>query len=129
MNLSVYYAQALAALCKPAKVTVTHIKEKFPSNPPDIEWIEALADEGDWAVISHDRFHKNPLEKEALRRAGLTVFVLKKSWADQKNWSKAAQLVRWWPRIMEQADLVTGGAVFEVPYNFSGKGRFQQVQP
>ena len=39
------------------------------------------------------------------------------------------EVVRWWPRIMEQADLVTGGAVFEVPYNFSGKGRFQQIQP
>jgi hypothetical protein len=127
-NLSKYLARALAALCEPDGVTVTHLADKFSGNPLDIDWIQALAEEDGWVIISHDRFHKNPLEKEALRRAGLTVFVLKKGWASQRNWEKAAQLIRWWPRIMEQADLVSGGAVFEVQYRFSGRGRFQQVQ-
>ena len=128
MNLSPYLARAIAALCVPDNLTVAHMKDKFRSNTPDIEWIEALSAEGNWVIISHDRFHKNQLEKEALRRTGLIVFVLKKQWSSQKHWEKSSQLIRWWPRIMEQADLVAGGAVFEVPYRFSGKGRFQQVQ-
>ncbi len=127
-NLSPHLARALGALCAPDGNVVEHIRDKFPHSTPDVEWIAALAKEGGWVIISQDRFHKNPLEKEALRLAGLTVFVLKRSWVGQKNWEKASRLVRWWPRIVEQADLVTGGAVFEVPYKFSGKGRFQQIR-
>ena len=83
---------------------------------------------GDWAVITQYRLMRNPLEKEAFRQSGLTAFVLTKVWASHRYWEKAAQVVRWWPRIMEQAGLVEGGAVFEVPWRFSGKGKFKALR-
>ncbi len=122
-NLSIHLAHALAALCKAESVEVIHLRDKFPAAISDIEWIGALAKEGDWVVISQDRLTRNPLEKEALRRSGLTAFILVKGWARHNGWEIAARPVRWWPRIMEGAELFEGGAAFEVPWIFSGKGK------
>jgi hypothetical protein len=83
--------------------------------------------EGGWAVISHDRFAKNSLEKEALRSSGIVTFILNKGWSNLGEWDKAWNLVRWWPRIIEQSEGVSNGA-FMVPQKFSGKGKFDQVK-
>lgn len=121
-------AKALAALCIPEDVQVVHLRERFRANISDIEWIEILAAEQNWSVVTRDRLTKNPLEKEALRRSGLTAFILTKAWGNHTGWETATQLVRWWPRIMEQSSMVTGGAAFEVPWRISGKGKFQQLK-
>lgn len=127
-NLSPHLAKALDALCAPEGVAVEHLRQKFPEDISDVEWIERLAKESEWAVITQDRLMRNRLEKEAFRRSGLTAFDLTKAWASHRYWEKAAQLVRWWPRIMEQAGLVEGGAAFEVPWRFSGKGKFKALR-
>ncbi len=105
---------------------VIHLKEKFPPNTPDTEWIEALAKEGDWVVITHDKFNKG-LEREVLSRAGLTVFFLDNSWSPHNFWEKAHQLVKWWPAIIAQAERITGGAGFRVKWNFRN-GKFEQIK-
>lgn len=128
-NLSPALARALDELSKAewdGSHTVTCLRDKFPANTPDAEWIVALSGEGGWAVITHDRFNKGQ-EREVLRRAGLIVFMLNKSWSSQRFWNKANQLVRWWPRIVEQAEGVRGGAAFSVSWKFSGKGKFEQI--
>lgn len=105
---------------------VVALRAKFPANTPDEKWIQALADEGDWVVITHDKFKKG-MEPEVLRRAGLIVFLLGKSWGHHKFWDKAYQLVRWWPAIVDLSERLEGGAAYEVPYRFSGKGKFKQL--
>jgi hypothetical protein len=105
---------------------VTHLRDRFAANTPDTEWIATLAQEGGWVVITHDRLNKG-LEREALKRAGLKVFFLDRSWKDHNFWEKAVQLARWWPRIIEQAAGISGAAAFQVPWNFRGKGLFGQV--
>lgn len=127
-NLSPHLAKALAALCRPEGVAVEHLRHRFPKNITDVEWIDRLAKEGEWSVITQDRLIRNPLEKEAFRQSGLTAFVLTRAWASHRYWEKAARLVRWWPRIMEQAELIEGGAAFEVPWRFSGKGKFKTLR-
>ena len=129
-NLPPALAQALHALTNAewdGAHSVTHLKQKFAANTPDTEWISALAAEGDWVVITHDRLNKGA-EREALKRAGLKVFLLDKSWADHNFWEKAVNLSRWWPRIIEQSEGLLGGAKFGVRWNFSGKGQFVQLQ-
>lgn len=68
----------MAALCEHEDVEVVHLRDRFAENTTDTEWIKALSKEGNWAVISIDRFKMSPLEKEALRRSGLTAFILVK---------------------------------------------------
>jgi hypothetical protein len=124
-NLSPYLAKALAALCEPDSIEVKHLRDKFAANTPDVDWIGALAAEGDWAVVSQDRLTRKSPEREALRRSGLTAFILAKGWSQLGEWDKAWHLVRWWPRIMASAGLVSGA--FEVPVVFSGQGKLKQI--
>lgn len=105
---------------------VCALRDRFPANTPDTEWIGALSNEDDWVVITHDRLNKG-LERKALKHAGLKVFFLDRSWKNHKFWDKTVQLVRWWPRIIEQAEGITGGAAFRVRWNFRGKGQFEQI--
>lgn len=126
-NLPPSLAHGLNALCKSEKHSVVHLKDMFPQNTKDVEWIEALSKESNWVVITHDSLNKG-LEREALRRAGLIVFFLDKSWSNHKFWEKAAQLVKWWPMIIEQSERIQGGATFKVPWNVSGKGKFEQIK-
>lgn len=128
-NISPHLAKALNALSSPDGHSVVHLREKFAPDTADVEWISALAAEGRWAVITHDRaMARRPIEQEALRRSGLIVFMLARSWNSQRQWSQVAALVRWWPRILEQASLVAGGAAFEVPFGFSGTKRLKQIK-
>ena len=127
-NLSPYLAKAIHALCEPRGSQVWHLRQKFSGTTSDVEWINALAADGGWCVVSQDRLTKNPLEKEALRQSGLVAFIMAKGWVKYEGWEKAWRLVRWWPRIMEQANLVEGGAVFEVPIKFVGKGKFKPIK-
>lgn len=105
---------------------VTHLRERFDANTPDTEWVSALAQEENWVVVTHDQLNKGA-EREVLRRAGLKVFWLDGSWKNHAFWDKAVQLARWWPRIIEQAEGIHGGAAFRVPWNFTGKGKFGQL--
>jgi hypothetical protein len=125
-NLPPALAKALHALSEPSSHSVAHLKEMFAPNSIDEHWIATLSAEGGWSVITHDKLNKG-LEREALRRAGLIVFFLDKGWSNHSFWDKAHNLVRWWPRIIEQSEGMRGGAAFKVPYTFSGKGRFEQV--
>lgn len=129
-NLSPHLAHAIGELSKfeEGPPEVIHLRDRFPAETPDVEWITALAAEGGWAVLSQDRFTKSTLEREALRRSGLIVFALAKVWTGQRHWEKAHNLVRWWPAILDQATRYQGGAAVRVPWRFSGKGRFEQIQ-
>jgi predicted nuclease of predicted toxin-antitoxin system len=105
---------------------VIHLRDHFPANTPDTEWVTKLSQEDGWVVVTHDKFNKG-VEREVLRRAGLKVFLLDGSWKHHQFWEKAIQLTRWWPRIIEQAGGIRGGAAFRVPWNFTGKGQFGQL--
>jgi hypothetical protein len=126
-NLPPALAHALNALSIPESHSVIPLKDKFSRDTADLIWIGGLSTEGDWIIITHDNLNKG-LEREALRQAGLLVFFLDKSWKNHNFWEKAHQLVRWWPRILEQADGIQGGAAFKVSWNFNGKGRFEQIR-
>lgn len=106
---------------------VQHLSDLMPRNTPDAEWIKQLAADGKHVVVTQDRLNKG-LEREALRRAGLLVFMLDKGWAQHPFWPKAANLVSWWPRVIEMTENIQGGAAFRVPWRKSGTGRFEQIK-
>jgi len=127
-NLPPALAKALNALSEGENHQVLHLSEKFPRNAPDIQWIQALSEEGGWVIVTQDQLRKNDLEKRALRECGLVVFCLAKHWAAARYWDKAYQLVRWWPSVIDQAERMSGGAAFRVTWKFSPPGKFEQIR-
>ena len=119
------WARALSALSD-SDIDVKHLREKFKQDISDIDWIQKLSAEGGWTIISGDvRITKSLHERQAWLSSGLTAFFLVKGW-DFEFWDKTSRIVRWWPRIMEQTQMVQPGAGFYVPVNFKN-GKFEQV--
>jgi hypothetical protein len=118
-NLSPYLARALHTLLEPEGDQVIHLIDRFARDIKDRAWIEALAAEGGWVIISADRrIHRNRLEREAWRRSRLVVFFLGPQWRRLRNIEIAWRLLPWWPRIEEQARLVMPPAAFELPRDY-----------
>lgn len=125
-NLPPSWAPCLSACCKSQFSAdevgqVVHLKERFDANTPDVDWINALAAEKNWTILSGDAFRKgNGIERKVLRQSGLSVFVLQKSWSNYTYWEKTALLLLWWPRMVVQANAVERFAM-EVPWRTAGK--------
>jgi hypothetical protein len=128
-NLPPSFAHAIRELSKREEdvTTVLHLRDRYPANTPDVIWLRDLGESGRWFVVSIDRFKKgNDAEREVIRRAGHSLFVLDSQWARQPFWGVAERLVHWWPRILDQSRLATGA--FRVPWRSSSKGRFDQIR-
>lgn len=129
-NLSPHIAHAMRELsmAHPAVETVEHLSDRFPRNANDLVWIPGLNSNGPWAVVSVDRFKKQGgAEREAIRRAGHMIFLLEPQWLRQTYWLQAERMVRWWPQIVNQADIASGGA-FIVPWHHSSRAKFRVVK-
>lgn len=112
-NLSPHLAHALAKLSnvEPDVELVAHLRDHLPPATPDLQWIDTLAGSGEWYIVSIDKFRKSHgAEREALRRAGFTVYVLDPQWATHAFWQQSAQLVQWWTQILRHARLTKGGS-------------------
>ena len=107
---------------------VMHLSDRFARNAPDLVWIPGLTADGPWAVLSVDKFKKQGgVEREALRQAGHMVFLLEQQWLKQTFWLQAERLVRWWPQIVYQTQLASGGA-FVVPWRHTSRAKFRVVK-
>lgn len=126
-NLPPALARALNALVEPDGHEVMHATDLVTAGTADVDLFAAIARAGVAIHITQDHHHRKPVERDAIAGAGLVVFVLAKGWADQQYYEKAARLVQWWPRIVEQAAAMRPPAVFRVPWRFGG-GRFEQIR-
>lgn len=129
-NLSPHIAHAMRELSSRLEGVeeVRHLRDLFPGDTNDLVWISSLGESGAWCVLSVDRFKKQgEAEREALRRAGHTVFFLEPQWLKQDFWLQAERMVRWWPQIVQQARLVERGA-FTVPWKHSAAAKFRAVR-
>lgn len=125
--LSPHLARAIHALVDAEGDSAIHLRDKFVQNTSDVEWIRTLGSEGEWTIVSGDyMISRKEHERAAWKESGLTAFFLAKGWTNFEIWEQAWRLVRWWPRINEQARLVQPGAGFEVPVTPTSK--FRQLE-
>lgn len=124
-NISYKIAYAARELCNSDDCQVFHLKDLFSPNTKDEEWLNYLINEGNWAIISIDRFKKSSIEKEALNSPKLISFILNNSWSKLTFWEQSYRLLRWMPQIIQQTKLNSSG-VFGIPINY-GSGKFEQI--
>lgn len=128
-NLSMHLAHGIRELSAttPEVGQVIHLTDRFARNAPDLTWIGDLSRDGPWHIISIDRFKKqHGAEREAIRRAGHTVFILDSQWSRQGYWLQAERLVKWWPQVVHTSSFISGGA-YRVPWKHTSATKLQSV--
>lgn len=123
-NVSQRVARALHCLVEP-RHSVIHLKEKFAADTPDVDWMNGLAAEKDWIILSGDTaISRNPHEVEAWKRAGHPTFFLKPAWLHQIFWEQASRLCHLFPEIVKRAEKARTGDAFLVPF----KGKIEDLK-
>lgn len=92
-----------------------HLRDRFDANTPDVEWMEALAKEPDWVILSGDvAISRNPHEVEAWKEAGHVIFFLKPGWTNIPFWTQVERLAKCFPEIERRASRAKPGECFQV---------------
>ncbi|PSJ57540.1 DUF5615 family PIN-like protein [Kumtagia ephedrae] len=118
-NLPPALARALDALFS-GKHEVIHIRARFGPGVKDVDWIGELSAEGQWIVISGDRrITRNQAEYVAFQNSNLVGFFLSAGLYKSPLIKQMERLMALWPTIEQQASIVAGGAMFELPMKSS----------
>ncbi|MDP1537188.1 MAG: hypothetical protein Q8L95_08405 [Burkholderiales bacterium] len=101
-------AEVLRAASARVEVHIDH----FPMSAPDTEWIPPVA-EREWVLITKDQhIHRNMLERETYRDAGLRGFVV--TGDNMSGPDLAALLVRCLPGMARRAAGRSGPLLFAI---------------
>ena len=99
-NMPPKLAKTLSFLEGEDGIPVTHFKEKFPPETPDIKWIEELTKENDWFVITRDnQIRKKTHERKAWQESHIQIVFLQKSWINHDLWEIVWRLIKYWPKL------------------------------
>ena len=105
---------------------LVHLRTKFDPGVADEIWIPELSRQGDWVIISGDvRITRNPAIRKIWQESGMVGFFLAKGWTNFDVWEQAWRFIRWWPRIVQQAESIRPPAGFVVPFNY---GKMEQLR-
>lgn len=124
-NLPPALARALNALVSVDGHEVVHVTD-YAKGKPDIELFQRAIEVGVRVHITLDHHHRRPVEREAITRLGLTVFVLAKGWNELAYYDKAARLIEYWPEIVKAEAMFAAGSIFRISPR--RKARFEQVK-
>ena len=103
--------------------TVIALRERFATDVTDVEWITVLSAEGGWAVLTKDlRIRTRPHERHAMDTSRIVYFFLAAGWKKFSVPETAARLIRLFPSMTKQLDLVERGRFF-LPINAGSKLR------
>ena len=115
-------ARAIHELAQPEHEVVA-LRDKFSEDVIDAVWIPALAQEGDWVIVSGDlRIRTRPRERELWKAAKLTTFFMAKNFVRLDGWEQVRWMIDKWPQIVDSAQRFTAGSAFEVPQRGSKLG-------
>lgn len=108
-NLSSDLAHGIAKLRRNFNEEIIHLRDKFPEDITDEDYLNTLIDEGGWSVISADRFKKSLAERKAIQNPRINVFVMAKSFIKMRAWPRTKVLVNRWEDITTLAGVTSGG--------------------
>lgn len=117
-NLPPVMARSIHGLVAGDGHTVAALRDRFPPNTPDVEWLGGLGTEGGWSILTLDQMiARRPAERLALHRSKVTAYFLAPAWQKLTTLEKTARLLLWWPKLCQATALVGTGALFELPVN------------
>lgn len=108
-NLSEHLTKGLKAFGE----DVIHLKELFPEDTADAEWLKYIGKEGLPLITRDEAVRRNPAELTALRKFNVGVFFLGGKNLDRCRLTQ--QIVRNWPRIKDIAGRTRAPYAFRIP--------------
>ena len=101
-------------------VDTLHLRDRFPSNVKDEEWIREAGKHG-WVIITEDgRIRKKRPEREALKEADTVCLFLPKALAGQNKWGQVKWIVKHWQGIERHLGRAKPGQSFSVGHRSGG---------
>ena len=124
-NLPSAMARSLAALFI-KQHEIIHLRDRYGPGVKDLQWIPELSREGRWVIISGDRqITRVRAEYQAFRNSRLVGFFLSKGLYTAKLTRQMERILALWDTIEQQASIVEGGAMFELP---ATSNRLRQIR-
>ncbi|HET6427761.1 MAG TPA: DUF5615 family PIN-like protein [Phycisphaerae bacterium] len=117
--ISARFARALREVQR----DVVALREVFPEDAPDEDWIARIAEHRCVLVTLDRHIRSRPLQRQALARARVIALFLGPFFSRSKFWDQFVWLVRYWTRIEHTVAGLERGACMAVRQN----GRMQAM--
>lgn len=118
-NFSVKLVRMLRAL----DVDAVALRECFPADVPDTEYLSHLASTGCILLTCDRHIRTRKAEVKALRQSGVSALFFNAFFAKKALWDQAHWLIKNWPRIEEHCRAAPGGSYAEV----RERGQIRQI--
>ncbi|HVT10941.1 MAG TPA: hypothetical protein VHE55_01635 [Fimbriimonadaceae bacterium] len=100
-DISPRIVEALKKLVNPNDADLIALRERFPQNTKDVDWIPD-AGKNDWVVISRDfNQRRRDSEHAALRLHKVRALYIRQSGNPAELYADAARIIKNWPKIYE----------------------------
>ncbi len=107
----------LVNILKQLSVDAIHLKEIFPADTEDTDWIPRAGAEG-WIIVTADRMIRRiPAELLALKQSGTTALFLKETFLKKGIWQQAEWLIKTWQTTEVEARRLAPGMMALVKEN------------
>lgn len=110
-------SQVLVVILRALEADVLHLRDEFPPNTLDEDWIPTAGERG-WMVVTADEgLYRNRLQREALRQNHVSVLFLPDGFLKKGRWEQAAWIVARWPKIDAQVQALVRPCLVRVTDN------------
>jgi hypothetical protein len=117
-NLPPKLAKTLDYLEGDDGIAVKHLREKFSTGTPDIEWMKEISKEKDWFVITRDtHIRKRITERKVWKESNIPIVFLQKAWMKFNLWDIAWRLIRHWPNVKDTIQKIKRNQSIELTIN------------
>ncbi len=98
--------------------TIAHLDDdgRFSPTTPDVEWIRCIASDDPKPVLTtaDQRMRRDPIERHALARSGLTIIFLRAGFHHLTFHEQAVKLLTIWPKVVDGVRWVKNPTAFEI---------------
>jgi hypothetical protein len=97
------------------EVNIHALKDQFPINISDQEFLKKLAEDGDWCLISQDvGMPAHSVRLRLVAESGTILFLLDGKWGNRTIWDKSGHLITWWPFMQQLAVPANASKLFNI---------------
>jgi hypothetical protein len=113
-DISFRIVRALSQLVDPSHHELLALRDRFPVNTRDTDWIPEAGANG-WIVVSRDHNQRRrDAERRALQEHNVRALYIRQSGNALELYADAARIIRCWPKIRDWGNAAGPGALVKL---------------